>query len=378
MLYLQDLARGRGRAVLYLRDQVQSVRESYREQILHACCNNGAYDTQLEDSRDAYLLDILEATEEIAWYLPHLRAALPDPTLDTDQLFGLCIRLHQHSHADFKADLYAAAEQLAAQGNYNWDDKLLAFGGAEAWSIIALLLFTFPPDEDRDWLPASLYADAQELLGRRVARHAAPREAVAWILKNRPRRRHYQHAPDPDLYEPMPENVEQLKRWLIRFRNRPYPHDPAPLLALTYHDDQRVAWRAMLALGNLTDPRIRARALEALADPTTLLYPAAVRLLARNTDGNDVALVTKTFTEILARDDESFLYTFSVHFRDYAEANPSLPLTPLLLRIYEYTPSSFTRGTYVKLLIARNAAPTWLLSECRYDCDEETRALGGV
>ncbi|WP_395088205.1 hypothetical protein [Armatimonas sp.] len=34
-----------------------------------------------------------------------------------------------------------------------------------------------------------------------------------------------------------------------------------PLLALTYHEEKRVAWRAMLALGQLTAPRIRARLL---------------------------------------------------------------------------------------------------------------------
>ena len=247
-------------------------------------------------------------------------------------------------------------------------------GGAEAWYKIAELLFKFPPDEDRNWLPASLYEDAQQLLGRRVARHAAPREAVAWILKSRLRRQRYQHSPTPDLNEPMPKATEALKRWLLRFRNRPYPHDPAPLLALTYHDDQRVAWRAMLALGNLTDPRIRARGLEALADPKTLLYPAAVRLLARNTDASDLDLLEAQLEPLLIQGEESMLHTFGTDFRHYAEANPDAPLTPLLLRVYENTPCSFCRYSFVKLLLARNDAPNWLLSECCYDCHEDTRA----
>jgi hypothetical protein len=378
MSFEQDLARGRGRAVLHLQSAAQATREHYREPILYACCNSQRYDTQIESERSLFLLDILEATKDIAWYVPHLRTALSDSSLYTDQLFGLCARLHRHSHADFKTELYAAAEQLAAQGNYDWDENLLTFGDAEAWYKIAELLFKFPPDEDRDWLPASLYKDAQQLLGRRVARHAAPREAVAWILKSRPRRQRYQHSPAPDLNEPMPKETEALKRWLLRFRNRPYPHDPAPLLALTYHDDQRVAWRAMLALGNLTDPRIRARGLEALANPETLLYPAAVRLLARNTDASDLDLLEAQLEQLLIQGEESMMHTFGTDFRHYAEANPDAPLTPLLLRVYENTPCSFCRYSFVKLLLARNAAPTWLLSECRYDCNEDTRALGGV
>lgn len=127
-------------------------------------------------------------------------------------------------------------------------------------------------------------------------------------------------------------------------------------------------------LGNLTDPRIRARALEALTDPEAVLYPAAVRLLAHNTDPSDLALLTGILSDILARNDESQVYTFSVHFRDYAEVNLDTSLVPLLLSIYENTPSSYTRRTYFELLLLSDAAPAWLLTECRYDCDPETRA----
>jgi hypothetical protein len=383
MSFEQDLARGRGRAVLFLQSADQATRERYREQILHACCNNYAYDTQIEASRDAYLLDMLEVTKDIVWYIPHLRAALYDPTLDTDQLFGLCIRLQQRGHADFETDLYAAAEQLAAQGNYDWDDNLLALGDAKNWQHIAELLGTYPLPEDEDWRLGCLYEEAQKLLGRRVARHGAPRDVIFAILalrfqQRRARKRNRTPYRAPDLSEPMPKNTEALKHWLLRFRNQPFPGDPTDLIALTYHENQYVVWRAMLALGNLADPWIRARALEALADPAALLYPAAVRLLARNPDPSDLALLTGLFSAILARNEESQVYTFSVHFRDYAEANPEAPLTPLLLSIYENTPSSFTRRTYVELLLSRNEAPPWLLSECRYDCDEDTRVLGGL
>ena len=99
------------------------------EAILYACCHSQRYDTQIESERSLFLLDVLEATKDIAWYVPHLRTALFDTSLYTDQLFGLCARLHRQCHADFKTDLYAAAEQLVAQGNYDWDENLLTFGG---------------------------------------------------------------------------------------------------------------------------------------------------------------------------------------------------------------------------------------------------------
>ena len=383
MSFEQNLARGRGRAVLHLQSAAQATRERYREPILYACCNSQRYDTQIESERSLFLLDVLEATKDIAWYVPHLRSALFDSSLYTEQLFGLCVRLHRHSHADFKTDLYAAAEQLAAQGNYDWDENLLSFGGAEAWQHLARLLGAYPLPEDEDWRLDCLYEEAQKLLGRRVARHAAPREVIFAILalrfqQRRERKRNRTPYRAPDLSEPMPKNTEALKRWLIRFRNQPFPGDPADLIALTYHDDQRVAWRAMLALGQLTDPRIRDRGLEALADPKTLLHLAAARLLARNSDKADVELLTAQLATFLECGDENSVSTFGIHFRDYAEVNLEAPLTPLLLMLYENVPGSFTRYSMVKLLLSLNAAPEWLLSECRYDCDEDTRALGGV
>ncbi len=380
MSFEQDLAKGRGRAVLHLQSADQATRERYREPILYACCNSQRYDTQIESERSLFLLNVLEATKDIAWYVSHLRAALFDSSLYTDQLFGLCAHLHRHNHADFKTNLYAAAEQLVAQGNYDWDENLLNFGGVEAWQHLARLLGAYPLPEDEDWRLDYLYEEAQKLLGRRVVRHAAPREVIFAILalrfqQRRARKRNRTPYRAPDLSEPMPKNTEALKRWLLRFRNRPYPHDPAPLLALTYHDDQRVAWRAMLALGNLTDPRIRARGLEALADPKTLLYPAAVRLLAHNTDASDLDLLEAQLEQLLIQGEESMIHTFGTDFRHYAEANPDAPLTPLLLRVYENTPCSFCRYSFVKLLLARNDVPTWLLSECRYDCNDETRTM---
>lgn len=102
MSFEQDLARGRGRAVLYMQSATQATREHYREPILYACCNSQRYDTQIESERSVFLLDVLEATKDIAWYVPHLRSALFDSSLYTDQLFGLCTRLHQRGHADFK------------------------------------------------------------------------------------------------------------------------------------------------------------------------------------------------------------------------------------------------------------------------------------
>ncbi|WP_309718510.1 hypothetical protein [Armatimonas sp.] len=392
MSFEQDLARGRGRAVLHLQSADQATRERYREPILYACCHSQRYDTQGESERSLFLLDVLEVTQDIAYYIPHLRAALSDSTLYTDQLFGLCARLHRRGHADIKTDLYAAAEQLVAQGNYDWDQSLLRLGTAEAWQKIAALLQQFPPHDPSDWHTDYLYREAQLILGRRVARHLAPRALVVEVLANqrenaqrdRDNRRDYanygEYTPEElsHLAEAVPQTVGELQYWLFRFRQYPFPHNPAPLLTLTYHEDQRIAWYALLALGNVTDPRIRARALELLTDPETLLYPAAVRLLAHNSSDEDLTLLTNQLNLLLARGDEARLHSFGSHFREYAQINSDLLLTPLLLTLYDAILCPYRRYSFVKLLLARNDVPTWLLSECRYDCNEDIRALGGV
>ena len=102
------------------------------------------------------------------------------------------------------------------------------------------------------------------------------------------------------------------------------------------------------------------------------------RLLARNSDKADVELLNAQLATFLECGDENSVSIFGIHFRDYAEVNPDASLTPILLTLYENVPGSFTRRTYAELLLACDAAPEWLLSECRYDCDEDTRVLGGV
>jgi hypothetical protein len=64
--------------------------------------------------------------------------------------------------------------------------------------------------------------------------------------------------------------------------------------------------------------------------------------------------------------------------RNLLEENPSADPSKLGLIVYAETPCEVCRAGIVTLLKARNAAPAWLLEECRDDANEEIRkeALG--
>lgn len=72
---------GLGRAILWLRNRDATP---YRDVILECCLHNTAYDRQVEGSRARYMLDILAATPDAAWYGDRISAALMNLAPDTE------------------------------------------------------------------------------------------------------------------------------------------------------------------------------------------------------------------------------------------------------------------------------------------------------
>ena len=165
------------------------------------------------------------------------------------------------------------------------------------------------------------------------------------------------------------DRVPLLKR-LHLFRERPFPLPLDRLLDLARARDEDVAEAARWALGNLTDPRIRALALElweAEEAPLTVTH-----LLRNNFAPGDYARVERLVNRDMPADE---FHHLAMIVRRLIEANPAPEAMPTLLALYERGRCTICRCSAVERLLSFGPLPPWMLAEGRWDADSETRAL---
>lgn len=404
------LQRGLGRAVLMLREQGIGVQ--YRKAIQYACRNNLAY-SSYESVRDAYLVDVLEASGDLEWHLPRLRKALWKPELYFDQLAMICARLTQSGQADFRDELYAAWKKrvttLDDEVRFDGADALLWLDGVVGWQFVQKEALANPPPDEEYWRDWCFYGDLVEKVGPRAARHAgdsdpALRAVIARILRDKWTRRKKEPSaltPPPTeaeireqlgnpaarlslpgmgraapnsvilaLAATVPTEKEALRGWLRIFWQRLYPLDPAPLLNLLEHPDSQVSWWALKAIKQVQHPDVRVFA-EKLVSSHSPLRVEVCRLLANNPGPNDAALLEQVWESLT---DEDEVHDLGFGFSEYAEANPQETPIWLGIALYENCPCSLCRGSFARWLVKRGVAPDWLLAELAWDSEEDTRA----
>lgn len=402
-----DLRRGRGRTILHLRTCDQATRERYRPLVLAALATDQRYDRQTEPFRGPYLWDVLQATHEPQWYIPSLEALLGNPSAHQEQVAYLCGALTHHRLADLREPLYAACKRDLLGGSTDLAEALLPWEGATVWRFV----LEHAPESVEHWQLWCLFEALGEKSGKKAARHAGDdsptlRQSMGALLRQErldrlERRHHWRNKQQPlsPTYKKMVDSIQHrlpfpsgwqndlellqrlaatppsekdaLRRWLLLFRRQPFPLDPAPLLALTYHQDTMIAWRALHALGLVTDPCVRRRALE-LWESQSPLRGAIPELLARCPHPSDLLRFDALLTSC---PDFDAIHHFGLSLFRYVELNPTAPLTPLLLRLFEETPCSDCRHTVVSLLQKHHALPPRIAEECRWDCNPDTRTL---
>lgn len=401
------LEKGQGRAILHLRTCDQAIRASYQPLVLAALATDQRYDRQTEAFRGPYLWDVLQATHEPQWYALYLEAILSNPSAHQAQAAYLCGALTSYHLAELREPLYAACKRDLLGGSTDIAEQLLPWDGATAWRFV----LEHTPVSVEHWQRWYLFETLGETSGKRAARHAgddspALRLGMGTLLRQerldrQERRLHWRNKQQPPspTYERMmeslqrrlpfpsgwqndlallqrlaatpPSETEALRRWLLLFRSQPFPLHPAPLLALTYHDDATIAWRALHALGLVTDPCVRRRALE-LWEARSPLCGIIPELLAKCPHPSDIPHFDALLTHC---SDDTALHHFGLSLFRYIEQNPTAPLISLLLRLFEKTPCSDCRHTVALHLQKRNALPPEKVEECRWDCNPDTRAL---
>ena len=167
------------------------------------------------------------------------------------------------------------------------------------------------------------------------------------------------------------ESPDRVRRWLRLFWPRPYPLDPAPILALTQHTDLLVSRQAFRALARVAHPAVREFA-ENLAESDSPLRAKVGDLLATNPGDGDREILRRVWQSL---ENEDEIHDFGFGLTAYFDAHPETWLDELLVSVYEKTPCSSCRGSIARRLVKSQLVPGWLLDEIRWDSDEDTRTL---
>lgn len=171
------------------------------------------------------------------------------------------------------------------------------------------------------------------------------------------------------------ETMEAAKDpWLVEiFAKRPFPLDPAPLIALAESGDRRAAFRAMRCLSLLQHSTVRGLALRLVADDQSPVKADVIPLLSRNFQPGDHAMVLEWLN---SAEDDPDLHSLALDALDFMATHPDAAKGPLiLLRVYNDTPCMHCRKVAVARMIELNCLPTGIAEECRFDGNDEIRDL---
>lgn len=424
------LRHGRGRAVLFLREQLDASR--YRSIIWGACSENWSFDSQLEDARAPYLYDVIHATGEPLYYVERIVEALDvlgtvekvEP-LYPKQLICLAALLTKNGVGDLRGPMYRAVGSVVEEiyGIAHIQEEIIALDGiAGYWRLVEWVRRRSRPDEDR-LTEIELLDELSEQLGKTVA-EAALRTLSANDTERRQYldeiqkicQRHKYHASlrqrrnkrktftlaDVRAYVNAPaekkvpkprmkhmHKVVQRRVWLdfksetdrvrqLRYVDilQTYPYIPFPgkpevvLPLIRQRENERLALQAARLLDETTDVSIRTAALELVTQRERV--PHALQLLVSNPGEGDRELLE----DVVQQGWEDRIFeAISIRIRRYIKNQPSPQFVPILLTIYEKLACSYCRGQTVKMLLEQDALPAALRAECYFDADGDTREL---
>lgn len=169
------------------------------------------------------------------------------------------------------------------------------------------------------------------------------------------------------------DDLELLRAYLSVFRKRPFPLDPALLIALLDDPRRFVSTYATNALEQISHPAVRAVALRMAAHGPH--RQCALGLLARNWNPGD-ELIAEDLLRAAEGQRKAIVHTLGYGLRAVIDVQPPTPeLVPALRLAYELEPCSSCRTDFVAALLRLSALPDDLRAECRWDANEQTRQL---
>jgi hypothetical protein len=394
----------------------------FRNDLLYACTNNLVYDQQCDETRGRYLFELIKLTGDAEFYRDGIISVLYGPMEDKDhgdsaQIFELARMFAQQGDAEARQAMYTAFERegLEKSGLHS-ARELISLDGWDAFLMAADQLANVE-EAEQEWQFSCLTTRLEEQDGKDVTEKAlnqfavdSPHSYVArqWLALRKARERAASQRQDSGEeprrdYSSIKAEIEQKGRvrhaswgktattdeleqaaddllaetdvsrlwsYLSIFHFRRFPRSPDFLIALARNDDRWLARTAINALGNMSDPVVRAFGLKLATIPERSGH--GVELLAMNYEGGDYLLLERLLKQKI--DDDPY-HSLGMGVRSVVEAHPAVEAEPALLLLYENGPCALCRHACVEHLMRLNRFPDWMCAECFYDSYSETREL---
>ena len=409
--FRQAIKLGRGRAILYLKEHPW---EPHVQAIEHVCLHNTAYDPQCEDPRAEYVYEIVQLTKQPQRFADIVTAELLKATdfWDTYHLFDLARLFATNGHGNARNAMYEKFRRDDAEEHFLGESQLIKLDGVKGLLVVLDRVGKWLETNPDYWVDDRLILEAEESLGKPAmdtvdaaagtnANICRYMEAVR-KFRGTPRQRqtpdfhHFSYselrewiaanhgdapvslfgwgkrAPDDALREAATDllNADEghLLAYVRIFAWRAFPLDPQRLIHLACSNNEKLARAAKRALQHVQCSAVRELAIHLIREGQ--VDGNVIKLLARNYQAGDDLRIE--FLLANAAGEDQFHGIAQAAIRIF-EDNPDAEVLPSLLRVYEQCRCSLCRMGAVTVLMTRGLIPGWMLAECRYDSDRETR-----
>jgi hypothetical protein len=417
------LQKGLGRAVMWA-----SLGHLDDAPLLDACLHDKRYDTQSEDERTDWLWNIMSlagATERFRDEILEALNALKDERA-ASQLCELGRLYAESGDEQFRARLYEIVEtkpiedspwlgemdiiELDGESAFlfgvrthgerlekvegYWDDGTLAELAADQWGeerVQALLSSSADIGIKRyfdNWraqkqkttsepTPAigSVKEQTRAITAEEIVESARRGDSIDAYAQWRRFTRWGRHASDESLRTAFAAACQtsspHVATALLRvFADRALPTFDHRLIDLCAHETEELRDAAITALTMNSHADVREFALKLLANGSA---SDAMRLFTRNFMSGDEDRIIEA---IALPQDPDQLHSLLMDIHEVLSSNEESDCSRLGVLIYSATPCQVCRRHAVDLLTGDQAAPAWLIEECRHDSDKVCQELG--
>lgn len=389
--------------------------------LLEACLHDQRFDRQIEENRGDWLWSLIKGANAASQLQKQILDALKVVSLEKDayQLCQLAMNYAIEGDSLFCTQLCDFVKNRQIPGSpYIGEGQLLAIMGEEALELIAKLRGQHLVNHDWEWDDDSVvdhaiaeigeertvqfldqaidpnirrFAEAWRRSQSAAANPTKPQEAFREQVRQFTLQRVFaaaetgegqqflrtwgQEASNNDLLAIQnrlwhEQDPKILARLLSVFWRRALPQFDARLIDLCRHSDPQVRHRALNALEENAHPTVRELAWAELHNQT--LSERTISLFVHNFECGDEPHLLELLSLPDNLDHRHWMCRDLVYV---LEENPEADSSQLAMVAYFHQPCSYCRQFAAALLKDRNAAPRWLMNECRFDVEEDCREL---
>ncbi|WP_438447101.1 hypothetical protein [Gorillibacterium sp. sgz5001074] len=406
-----DLARGLGSVILYLKHSPR-LTNKHMDAIYQACIKNTAYDPQCDISREEYLWEIIQLTNESEQLQERILAALKSDIDGWDllQVYRLAKISALNGHSTAVETMKKAFRYHEDWNSFIGGEEIIEVEGEQGFLFVAsrigeqilssdyeesklLLEFAYEQigeEEVTDLIKsqgdAFIQAFVHSSLHQEEYTQSRPLHLVSYDeLKTTMGKspgglyryiRWGQRAAKEDLLKAANDLLEEntpkrLLPYLYIFAKAVFPLDPHKLIELAVSKNRRVRSLAISALNNIKDERIHQLAIKLIMERTTEID--ALDLFIHNYSDDDLHLLEQIVFKSHNRD---AFHSVGFSILKIFENNRTPLCQEILIALYKKGLCTQCRRRCVGVMLLNGVLSDSIRNEIMHDCNPDIRDLG--